>query len=87
MDNSKDCKLAIRYYFFIKKVFAFWLSKKQYIILISIIKAKYIAFGYALREKVWICYFLNKMAFIKDYKIVTKRTVIKKLESQLIKKS
>lgn len=49
------------YCFFLNRAMVSWSSKKQRIVSISAIKAKYIALGHAAREAVWIRKFINKM--------------------------
>lgn len=45
--NFEDHKLVIGYCFCVNKAIVSWYSKKQHAVSISIIKADYIAFGYA----------------------------------------
>lgn len=48
----KTQKTVPRYCFFYNKSVVTWLSKNKKTVSISIIKAKYIAIGHAIREKI-----------------------------------
>lgn len=48
--DPKNRKSIIGYYYFINRIIIYWCNKKQRTVLISTIKAKYIAFRYAIRE-------------------------------------
>ena len=60
--DSEDRKSVIGYCFFLNSAVVSWSSKKQRIVLMSIIKAEYIAIGHIARKKVWIKRFINKLS-------------------------
>ncbi len=59
--DPEDRKSVIRYCYFINGAIISWCSKKQKTVLTSIIEAKYIAFGHAIREAIWLRRFLNEL--------------------------
>lgn len=52
VEDLKDCKSMMGYYFFLNGAVILWNSKKQQTISMSITEAKYIALGHAAREKI-----------------------------------
>ena len=49
------------YCFFLNSAIVLWSNKKQKTILTLMTKAEYIAISYAIREKIWIKRFINKL--------------------------
>lgn len=64
-NNLKDKKLVMSYCFFINRAVVSWCSKKQQMVSISNIKAKYIVLGHEAKENIWIRRFLNELKITK----------------------
>lgn len=48
--DHEDCKLVIRYYFYLNRALISWCSKRQQTLLTSTTEAKYIAFRYVAKK-------------------------------------
>ena len=69
--NLEDRKSVMGYYYFIKRAILFWWSKNQRLVSISTTKAKYIAFGHAIWETIWLRRFINKLQVFEPINYIT----------------
>ena len=70
-ENLKNKKFVIGYCYFINRVVISWCSKKQRFVSTFTIKAKYIIFGYAIWETIWLKHFFNKLQVFESINCIT----------------
>ena len=64
VNDLKNRKLVIDYCYFLNRAVVSWCNKKYQPVSISTTEAQYIAFGYTIRETVWIRHFFNKLQVV-----------------------
>ena len=85
--DPEDRKSVMKYCFFLNGVLISWSSEKQRTILTLTTKTEYIAIGHAVRQRVWIKRFINKLSlkitglYVKSNN-KTSLNLTKNLESQ-----
>ena len=59
--DPEDKNSVMGYCYFINRAVVSWCSKKQRTVLTSTTEAKYIVFGHAAQEAIWLRHFINEL--------------------------